>query len=78
MSNPIELIDRALAARSLADFSCQAWPILEPKTPLGWNWHIDLVCEWLEEVTAGRVTRLLFNLPPRSMKSILVSVMWPC
>ena len=51
MSNPIELIDRALAARSLADFSCQAWPILEPKTPLGWNWHIDLVCEWLEEVT---------------------------
>jgi predicted phage terminase large subunit-like protein len=78
MTDQIELLDRALANRSLAEFVRQAWPILEPQTPLVWNWHIELVCEWLEEVTAGRVTRLVLNLPPRFMKSILVSVMWPC
>jgi hypothetical protein len=78
MTSQLELLDRVLAERSLVDFVRQAWPILEQQTPLAWNWHIELVCEWLEEVTAGRVTRLAINLPPRLMKSILVSVMWPC
>src|SRR5262249_30647513 len=36
-----------------------------------------LVCEYLEAVTAGECRHLLINLPPRSMKSLLVSVMWP-
>jgi len=63
MTSQIELLDRALAERSLRDFVRQAWPILERQTPLAWNWHIELVCEWLEEVTAGRVTRLAISLP---------------
>ena len=65
------------AERSLAAFVRQAWPILEPATPLLWNWHIDLVCEYLEAVTLGQITRLLINEPPRYMKSTKVSVLWP-
>ncbi len=34
-------------------------------------------CQHLEAVTDGRVTRLLINVPPGSMKSLLVSVLWP-
>ena len=41
------------------------------------NWHIDLMCEYLEAVTAGDFLRLIINIPPRYMKSICVSVAWP-
>lgn len=34
-------------------------------------------CEHLEAVSAGRITRLLINVPPGSSKSLLVSVLWP-
>jgi predicted phage terminase large subunit-like protein len=53
------------------------WPILEPGTPFCDSWHIQLIAEHLEAVTAGEITRLLINLPPRHMKSMLVSIAWP-
>ena len=37
----------------------------------------DAICQHLEAVTDGRITRLLINVPPGSMKSLLVSVFWP-
>ena len=65
------------ATRSLRAFLEQAWPTLEPTRPFLPNWHIDLLSEYLEAVTAGEITRLLINLPPRYMKSLLVSILWP-
>ncbi|HXG70581.1 MAG TPA: hypothetical protein VNJ04_08225, partial [Gemmatimonadaceae bacterium] len=65
------------AERSLRAFVEHAWPVLEPTTPFLDNWHIDLICEHLEAITAGQTTKLLVNLPPRYMKSLLVSVLWP-
>ena len=65
------------AEQSLMDYVRQAWPILEPDQPFLPNWHLDLVAEHLEAVTAGECTRLLITLPPRYMKSLLVSVFWP-
>ena len=38
------------------------------------NWHIDLIAYKLELVLSGRIKRLIINVPPRSMKSMLVSV----
>jgi hypothetical protein len=65
------------AEASLRQYIEEAWPILEPGTPFLGNWHIDLLCEYLEAVTAGQVRRLLVNMPPRYMKSLLVTVLWP-
>jgi hypothetical protein len=65
------------AERSLRAYVEQAWPVLEPDIPFVHNWHIDLLAEHLEAVTAGELTRLLITVPPRSMKSLLVSVFWP-
>jgi hypothetical protein len=65
------------AEQSLRSYVEQAWPILEPTTPFLGNWHIDLIVEHLEAITAGQITRLLINVPPRYMKSLLVSVLWP-
>ena len=68
---------KRVAERSFPAFVRQAWPILEPTTPFLPNWHIALVCEYLEAVTAGEIRRLVINLPPRYGKSLLVSVLWP-
>jgi predicted phage terminase large subunit-like protein len=70
-------IERELCGRSLADFAKRAWPILEPATPLKWGWALDAICLHLEAVTDGRITHLLMNVPPGTMKSLLTGVIWP-
>lgn len=70
-------IKRERAKRSLAEFVKQAWPELEPGVRLEWSWHIDAICEHLEAVTSGEIRRLLINIPPGHMKSLLVAVFWP-
>jgi predicted phage terminase large subunit-like protein len=69
--------ERLLAERSLAAFAGQAWHVVEPATPFVHGWHIDAICEHLEAVTRGEIRNLVINIPPRHMKSLLVSVFWP-
>ena len=38
------------------------------------NWHIDVVADALAKVWRGEESRLIINLPPRSLKSFCVSV----
>ncbi len=66
------------ATQSLRTFVEWAWPVLEPATPFQPNWHIDLLCEYLEGITAGDIRRLVINVPPRIGKSLPVAVLWPC
>jgi hypothetical protein len=73
----LNLLNRINAEDSLAAFTRQAWGVIEPRTALDWSWHHDLIAEYLEEVEAGRIHRLIINVQPRSMKSILVSIMFP-
>jgi len=54
-----------------------AWHVLEPGTKLAWGWALDLICEHLEAVSRGESKRLLMNVPPGSMKSLLTGVIWP-
>jgi len=71
-------IERMRAEKSLLRFLGQAWHVIEPATPYVHNWHIDLLSEYLTAVSMGEIRRLIINIPPRYMKSILTSVMWPC
>ena len=41
------------------------------------NWHIRLIAEYLEAVRLRKINRLIINMPPRSLKSVCVSVAWP-
>jgi len=63
--------------KDLAYFIKRAWKSLEPAQPYKHGWHIDAMAEHLEAVTAGQITRLLINIPPGTMKSMMVGVMWP-
>jgi predicted phage terminase large subunit-like protein len=70
-------IERELCKRSLAEFAKRAWRVIEPAAELKWGWVLDAICLHLEAVTNGDITRLLMNVPPGSMKSILTGVIWP-
>jgi predicted phage terminase large subunit-like protein len=41
------------------------------------NWHIDAISAYLSACERGEISRLIINLPPRMLKSTLVSVAWP-
>uniref|UniRef100_UPI00334055F8 phage terminase large subunit n=1 Tax=Wolbachia endosymbiont (group B) of Pilophorus perplexus TaxID=3066160 RepID=UPI00334055F8 len=39
--------------------------------------YIKIIADRLEAASTGEVKRIIFNMPPRSMKSMCVSVAWP-
>ncbi|QXK91945.1 phage terminase large subunit [Neoehrlichia mikurensis] len=41
------------------------------------NWHIKVLADRLDATLQGKINYLLINMPPRSMKSICISVAWP-
>lgn len=94
------------ARRSLAEFIREGWHVLEPTTPLIWNWHMDAIAlhvqaavegwmdvqRWMqrEQLRATErpdqepetqpvqlIQNLLFNVPPGSAKSRIISVYTP-
>jgi predicted phage terminase large subunit-like protein len=100
---PSLTVARAAQSRqSLAEFFRYGWHVLEPETPLEWNWHIPVICDhiqaaledwmavkrWQKRQEAAREARvrfdedepeqrikdLLFNVPPGTTKSRIVSV----
>lgn len=61
----------------LIEFVRRYWHVLEPNTPFVDGWALEAICQHLEAVTFGEVTRLLINVPPGFMKSLLTDVFWP-
>lgn len=48
-----------------------------PNLEVEWNWHHDLICDRLARLARGEIQRLLICVPPRSLKSLLCSVLFP-
>lgn len=73
-----EFYDRLAASDSLHEFVKQAWSIVEgANTKLADGWYIQALCEHLEAVTRRQIKSLLVNVPFRTGKSTIFSVMWP-
>lgn len=70
-------LEKRKAQRSLAEFMRQAWHVLEPASAYTHGWHIDAIAEHLEAVAKGQIRDLVINMPPRHMKSLAVSAMFP-
>jgi predicted phage terminase large subunit-like protein len=64
-------------SRSLSGFIREAWHVVEPSITYVHGWHIDAICEHLEAITDGQIIRLLINVPPGTMKSLITGVFWP-
>lgn len=64
-------------SQSLRKYVRASWHVVRPDDAFVDNWHIGAMCELLEEVTLGKIRRLLIWVPPGSMKTITCSVAWP-
>lgn len=62
---------------SLYGFIKDFWPVIEPSRQFVEGWHIGAICEHLQAVTDGHITRLLINVPPGTSKSLTTEVFWP-
>jgi hypothetical protein len=65
---------KALLRSDLRFFVWKSFQTILPGTPYLPNWHVDAIVHQLMRVQAGDISRLLINQPPRSLKSICVSV----
>lgn len=61
---------------SLYEFLKYFW-LHEKRAALDENWHIKLICEKLEKVYSWEIKRLIINIPPRSLKTEVVSKAFP-
>jgi predicted phage terminase large subunit-like protein len=67
----------ALLRSDFKVFLRRAFKTIYPGKPFLDNWHIDAIIYCLRESIEGRMTRLIINLPPRHLKSFIVSVALP-
>jgi predicted phage terminase large subunit-like protein len=80
MNNPLTALKERTRTRLLGDFAQfarRAWREVEPSRELLWSWHHELIAEHLMLCYQGETTRLIITQPPRSLKSKLVSVLFP-
>ena len=78
-SGPITEDEAAFAEmvrRDLRLFTWYMWPETDGSTPLEWNWHLDEICKAMQQVFNREIQYLVVNVPPGTMKSTIVSVMY--
>lgn len=71
------LMSRYYTTNSFYEFIKQAWPSIEGTVPFVDSWHIQAIAEHLEACYKRKIKKLLINIPPRTSKSTIVSVMFP-
>jgi len=71
------VVDAHEASEDLTVFARGAWQVLEATTEMKWNWHLDLICEYLSLLRSHKLNRLIVNVPPQTMKSRLCTIMFP-
>jgi hypothetical protein len=63
---------------SLIPFVRYFWHVLSPpKRQLVEGWPLEAIALHLEAITFGDINRLLINVPPGFMKSLMLNVFWP-
>lgn len=70
--------EKELCESSLYEFVKAAWDVVEPGEDYKDNWHVEAICRHLEYATKTKNYKLLINIPPGCMKSLLTGVFWPC
>jgi predicted phage terminase large subunit-like protein len=67
----------AVCRKDFSSFVRKCFHTLAPNAAYLTNWHILSIAYHLELVRQGEIKRLIINLPPRSLKSIMCSVAFP-
>jgi len=67
----------ALLRQDFATFVARCFQDLNPQVELALNWHIEVIAAALAAVREGKIRRLIINLPPRHLKSLMASMAFP-
>ena len=68
---------RTLVRLDFCAFMEAAFYELNPTAGFLHNWHLEEIASALEECRQGKITRLIINVPPRSLKSHSASIAFP-
>lgn len=66
-----------LLQNDLTSFIQKCFATVNPSTEYQFNWHISLIAEHLIACEKREIKRLIINIPPRHLKSLIVNVAWP-
>src|SRR3954470_23477704 len=66
-----------LLRHDFATFAGRCFSELNPQTRLKTNWHLEVIAAKLTEVREGKIRRLVINLAPRHLKSLMASTAFP-
>src|ERR1700745_3815936 len=66
-----------LLRQDFTTFAARCFYELNPQTELAMNWHLEVIAAKLTAVRQGQIRRLIINLPPRHLKSLLASIAFP-
>src|SRR5712664_2384255 len=67
----------AILRSDLGYFAQRCFRELNPQAAFLPNWHIEVIAAKLAAVREGKIRRLIINLPPRHLKSLLASTAFP-
>jgi predicted phage terminase large subunit-like protein len=67
----------AVLRSDLGYFAERCFCELNPQAAFAMNWHIEVIAAKLAAVREGKIRRLIINLPPRHLKSLLASIAFP-
>jgi predicted phage terminase large subunit-like protein len=67
----------AVCRTDFLSFARKCFDLLSPGASFLPNWHLCALAYELEQVRLGATKRLIINMPPRSLKSIVCSVAFP-
>src|SRR3954447_25062215 len=66
-----------LLRHDFATFAGRCFQDLNSQTALAMNWHLEVIAAKLTAVREGKIRRLIINLPPRHLKSLMASIAFP-
>ncbi len=74
---PTQAEINALLRTDFGSFVLKSFKVLHPNTPLRENWHIFSIIHQVKLLLDGKIKKLAINVPPRSLKSFIISVCLP-
>src|ERR1700738_3984990 len=67
----------AILRSDFSFFAQRCFSELNPQAELAMNWHLEVIAAKLTAVREGKIRRLIINLPPRHLKSLMASIAFP-
>src|SRR5207248_1811799 len=74
---PTQAQYEVLLRHDFATFAGRCFQDLNPQAELAMNWHLEVIAAKLTAVREGKIRRLIINLPPRHLKSLMASIAFP-